>query len=213
MKMTYRRLVLVALVTSWSLATDVFGADRVGILDILPSIQDLGKEWTTNSVVVLVDPYSRPAEISNGMGALLDWARKGVSQHEQTGGCLEGRTGYCLVLYGCGDSYRNNLEYEVCAQAWSERQSLDGHWTYWKAKMEPLRVPGESGGVGEDCYWTRDTTEQHLHFRRGLFQITVSICGVGPDPKRMLRLAQAIDARIGKEKPKKGTKDAKPNHG
>jgi hypothetical protein len=174
-------------------------AEEKGILEVLPSLAELGQDWTTNLVTYLFDPCSRPSEIAFSedpeTSPFLDWLRTGIQTNSPAGHGLSGRTGDCLAHYGCGDLIFGSGEVQLCVMRWSDAHLLGNHWQEWKTKMSPSRVFRAEGLVGEDSCWSEDLTEQKLAFRRGLFTVTAT-AGTCSDCSAMLRLAQAVDAKI-----------------
>ena len=70
------------------------GGEEKAILDVAPTLAELGEEWTTNVVAYLLDPRSRPSEIDYHRddpksSPVLDFHRKQMA--------ADGRTGYGMI--------------------------------------------------------------------------------------------------------------------
>lgn len=169
-------------------------ASERAILEVIPTVRELGKGWTTNIVAYLLDPRSRPSEIDYRVDVqtslLLDYQRSVMRTNH--------RTGCCMVLFGRGDLVNNSGLFRVFIQRWDNRRSLHNGWVGYK--MVPGRVLRTTAHVGEDYFWSeewwrRTLVRQNLVFRRGLFHVAIE-AGAESDPLQLLRLAQVIDAKI-----------------
>jgi hypothetical protein len=169
--------------------------EEKAILDVAPSVSELGAGWTTNLVAYLLDPRSCPSEIDYH-GDPASSPELGAQREVMK---TNGRTGCGLVLYGHGNLIMNSGLYRVYIQRWNNRRSLHNCWVDWK--MNPNRIVRDTSPVGEDSFWVyewwRQTlVRQHLVFRRGLFHVVVE-AGADSDFAPMIRLAQVLDAKIG----------------
>jgi hypothetical protein len=188
-------------------AAPTAAADAKAVLDVAPSLAELGEGWTTNLVAFLIDPLSEPSEIDSRGDAKLSIELAGQREAMKT----NGRTGCGMILYGRGDLVMNKGLYRVCVQRWSEIRPLHNIWVTWK--MNPSRVVRDCPAIGEDLFWVnvwwRETViAQDLVFRRGLFHVVIE-AGPDSDSTPMVRLAQAIDAKIrGRPIPKPELKGA-----
>jgi hypothetical protein len=175
-------------------------AQEKAVLEVVPSLAELGEGWTTNIVAYLLDPRSQPPEIDfksePAKSLRLTEQREAMKTNK--------RTGCGLILYGRGDLVMNRGLYRVYIQRWADSRSLHNSWVDFK--MNPARVVRNHPAVGEDFYWTNDwwretCVGQNLVFRRGLFHVVVE-AGPESDDAQMVQLAQAIDAKItGRVKP------------
>ncbi len=164
------------------------------ILDVVPSLTELGAGWTTNVVAFLLDPHSHPSEIDSRGDARTSLELSVQREVMKT----NHRTGCGLVLYGRGDLIMNRGLFRVYLQRWSDRRSLHNSWVGWK--MNPNRVVRDAAAVGEDCFWVNEwwrqtLVRQNFVFRQGLFHVVVE---AGPDSNfaHMIQLAQTIQAKI-----------------
>jgi hypothetical protein len=164
------------------------------ILDVTPSLTELGPGWTTNVVAYLLDPRSQPSEIDYQRdpktSLLLAYERDLMRTNN--------RTGCAMVLYGYGNMVMNSGLFRVHIQRWDNRRSLHNAWVGWK--MDTARVVRNLPPVGEDCFWTNDwwrqtAVRQNLIFRRGLFHVVVE-AGAESESGHLLRLAEVIDAKL-----------------
>ena len=164
------------------------------ILDVAPSVSELGAGWTTNLVAYLLDPRSHPSEIDY-RGDAESSPELGAQREVMK---TNGRTGCGLVLYGHGNLIMNSGLYRVYIQRWSNRRSLHNHWVDWK--MNPNRIVRDAPPVGEDSFWVNEwwrqtPVRQHLVFRQGLFHVVVE-AGADADVAPMIRLGQVLEAKI-----------------
>ena len=188
-----KRLCLILWVLLLDFAPTQAAAEKA-VLEIAPSLSELGEGWTTNVVAYLLDPSSRPPEIDfqNDVTSspLLEAQRQAMKGNE--------RTGCGLLLYGRGDLIMNSGLYRVFVQRWSNTRALHNAWVDWK--MNPDRVVRTHPPVGEDffwvCEWWRQTPiRQNFVFRRGLFHVTIE-AGADSDTAAVVQLAQVIDGKI-----------------
>jgi hypothetical protein len=164
------------------------------VLDVVPSLSELGAGWTTNVVAFLLDPHSHPSEIDSRGDARTSPELSVQREIMKT----NNRTGCGLVLYGRGDLIMNRGLYRVYIQRWSDRRSLHNSWVGWK--MNPNRVVRDAAAVGEDCFWVNEwwrqtLVRQNFVFRQGLFHVVVE-AGPDSDAAHMVLLARAIRAKI-----------------
>src|SRR5262249_38086455 len=151
--------------------TGVAALPERSVLDVVPSVTELGEGWTTNVVAYLIDARSQPPEIDYQndpkVSLLLEAQRQAMTTNN--------RTGCGLVLFGRGDLVMNRGLYRVYIQRWNSKRALHNAWVGWK--MNPNRVVRNNSPVGEDFFWIVDwwrqtPVEQDLVFRRGLFHVT-----------------------------------------
>jgi hypothetical protein len=173
---------------------DLRAAEEKAVLEIVPTLSELGEGWTTNVVAYLLDPKSHPSEIDYRGKAETSPALFVQREEMKT----NHRTGCALVLFGHGDLVENSGLQRVFIQRWDTRRSLHNEWVRWK--MDPNRIVRTTPEIGEDYFWTQEwwrqtLVRQNFIFRRGLFHIVVE-AGADTDPARMLRVATALDAKI-----------------
>jgi hypothetical protein len=177
-----------------SAIAEFHNAEEKAILDVVPSLSELGAGWTTNVVAYLLDPRSHPSEIDYHGDTESSPQLSAQREVMRT----NGRTGCGLVLYGHGNLIMNSGLYRVYIQRWDNRRSLHNCWVDWK--MNPNRIVRDTPPIGEDCFWVyewwRQTlVRQHLVFRLGLFHVVVE-AGAESDFAPMVRLGQVLDAKI-----------------
>ena len=91
------------------------------VLEIAPTLSELGKEWTTNQLVLLIDPLGKPPQIvcpgnPDPEGLLATFRQMMKSS---------GRTGYLRMHYGRGDLVVNQGAYHVYLQRWTNADALN----------------------------------------------------------------------------------------
>jgi hypothetical protein len=174
------------------------GAEEKAILDVAPTLAELGEGWTTNVVAYLLDPRSRPTEIDYHRddpksSPVLEIHRKQMA--------ADGRTGYGMMLCGCSNTVANAGFCRVYIQRWGNTRTLHNRWVDWK--MLPTRVLHAHPPVGEDSFWREDCMFQEFTFRRGLFHVCIE-AGHGFDYRLLVHVAEIIDAKI-RDKPSERT--------
>jgi hypothetical protein len=159
-------------------------ADEKAILEIAPTVVELGAGWTTNSVDSLIDPRSHPSEIGFDrkrnpmeMTALLRAGTKAVPG-----------LGWGRFIYSRGDRVIS-----VNIQRWANTNSLDQNWKRWKSRPEVGMRPGPS--IGDEACLAGGESRQSLFFRRDAFHVIVST-DTASNVSAMIRLADVIDAKI-----------------
>jgi hypothetical protein len=189
------RLRWILLVVTLFVTSDAGAADEKPILELAPTLAELGPGWTTNQVMYLLDPRCQSPEIDylgRKPSPVLEYQRQQMRK--------DGRTAYADIHYGRGNMVVNQGRYMVTIQRWGETRSLDKRWVGWK--MNRNRIVRSTATVGEDCFWTDDGMFQSLTLRRDLFHVVIQ-AGSAAEYIPMLRLAQVIDAKIqGKPIPK-----------
>jgi hypothetical protein len=170
-------------------------AEEKPVLDVAPTVSELGAGWTTNQVMYLLDPRSQSPEIDylgRNPSPVLEYHRQHMKK--------DGRTAYADIHYGRGNMVVNQGRYMVTIQRWGETRSLDKRWVDWK--MNRNWIVRATATAGEDCFWTDDGMFQKFTFRRSLFHVVIE-AGSASEYMPMLRLGQVIDAKIqGKPIPK-----------
>lgn len=166
----------------------VQAAETTGVLNVAPTLIELGDGWTTNLVACVLDPQSTPSEFDNFNGErsrLLEFYREQMKK--------DGRTGYATLLYTRSDAVTNRALYRVYIQRWQNTRLLHNRWVEWK--MAPARIVRSGPMIGEDYFWSDDGVFQEFSFRRGLFNVVIQ-AGSASEYKPMVWLAVAIDAKI-----------------
>ena len=134
--MTAARLILIWALPGFLWLASARADEPKGILDVMPTVAELGGDWTTNLVTYLVDPCSRPSEISYGedpgSNRFLAWLRAGLREDHAPDHCLAHRTAYGLAHYGQGNLVFNSGEYQLCVMRWRDPRSLHNAWVEWK---------------------------------------------------------------------------------
>jgi hypothetical protein len=166
-------------------------AAEVAIDRILPPVSDLGAEWTSNRVVILVDPLSSPSEIADSRDvkdreASLRLLRDGMAKSH--------RNAQAFIRY-----YRGSSQYGVFVSRFDSKNSAEANWAEFlkeeKAASVPLPMP-----LGER-YCFSNGMHNGLTFLRGQYCITVE-SGLTSGWEELEHLARAVDARILKLLPK-----------
>ena len=170
----------------WSLAEGQ-GAREKAILEVVPSLAELGDGWTTNAVVSLLDPLSRPWQIEGQTGG------KGQTNFLRTTPKTQNPMGWGRFCFGRGDMVLNRGAYFVSIQRWGETNALDKAWKGWETRPDYTLWRGPP--IGEGCYWTQDDKFHGVTFRRGLFHVVIT-CGAQSDHSGLFRLAEVTDAKI-----------------
>jgi hypothetical protein len=186
------RLLLLLVSSAWMACAQ--GAEEKAILEVVPSLAELGEGWTTNVVAYLIDPRSHPSEIDYQCDAKAS-PRLAEQREAMKTNC---RTGCGMVFYGRGGLVMNGGLYRVTVQRWSQIRPLHNTWVAWK--MNPCRVVRSYPAVGEDFFWVNQwwratLVQQDLVFLRGRFHVVIE-AGADADLSQAVRLAQAIDAKI-----------------
>ncbi len=166
------------------------------VLDMAPSIAELGADWTTNTVISVLDP-PRP---SSGTNSKADLTQKKATSASRKAKQATGQTAWVRIEYSRRDTILNPETYYVSIQRWSNTNALDKVWTGWKTR--PEYTFWHSPPFGEDAFWTEDNKFHGLTFRRGIFHVVIT-CGSQSAHAGLFRLAEVIDAKIqGKSIPK-----------
>jgi hypothetical protein len=164
-------------------------AQEKAILDVAPSLTELGAGWTTNSIVTLLDPLSHPS----GVAFKKQPDAKVMTNFLQTPLKTKGQMGWGRFHYGRGDMVLNGGLYFVSLQRWGNTNALEKAWKGWKTR--PDNAVWRGPPIGEHCYWTEDEKFHGLTFRRGLFHAVVT-SGSKSDRSGLIRIAEVIDDKI-----------------
>lgn len=160
-----------------------------GITSIVASAAQLGEGWTSNRVMVLIDPLSSPKEIAdpheNGEG-LLRMARDLLTKEPR-------REAYAMLRYyggGSGSRQTNSLVYIT---RWKSKRDIGDDWGRDK---ETKDSPGALPKVGEEVhFYQRDGLHNDITFRRGKYLICVE-CPTSYGVEHLKRLAEVLDSNL-----------------
>lgn len=191
------RVLLVCILGSWVAAAQP--AAEKSVLEVVPTLAELGSGWTTNALLSLLDPRSSPPAASAGK------AFKSATNTVRRAKRPSHQTGWIRMEYGRGDMLLNKGAYFVSIQRWASTNALAHAWQGWAARPDYTAWRGLP--LGESCYWTEDDKFHGLVFRRGLYHVVVT-CGERSEHSGLLRLAEVIDAKIaGRAIPKEQAED------
>jgi hypothetical protein len=191
-----RRYVLCGLVC-WFGLTGVRAAGPKAILDLAPSLTELGEGWTTNLVVSLLDPLSSLPDKRGKPSS----TRPSIPGLKRTGKPTTGM-GWGRFHYGRGDLEVNGGGYFVSIQRWTNTNTLDRVWRQWQTSTNAEQQVRSRSAIGEDSYWTETDRFHSLTFRRAVFHVVVE-CGPKSDHSQLLHLAEVIDHKISPRPPSK----------
>jgi hypothetical protein len=177
----------VALLAMLALAA-VDAAGQPSIEQILPSITQLGEGWSSNRVVVLVDPLSSPSEwadVNEGPG----WLKLGRELLKRD----PRREAWAVIRYfgrGTGAYHTNSL---VTISRWKAPESIGKDWG---RDNETKGSPAELPNLGEETrFYQRDGMHNDIAFRRGNYLINVE-CPIAFGVEHLKRLAETLDANL-----------------
>jgi hypothetical protein len=160
-----------------------------GLTSILPTVAQLGEGWTSNRVVVLIDPLSSPREIAATNENQMAWLQFGRDLLKKDAR----REAYAMVRYyggGSGGYHTNSL---VFITRWKSRESTGDDWGRDKETKDP---PGNLSKVGEEVrFYQRDGMHNNIAFRRGKYLIDVE-CPTAYGIEHLKRLAEALDNNL-----------------
>jgi hypothetical protein len=174
----------VALLLLWT--TPARSASDKAVLDIAPTLAELGNGWTTNQIVFCIDPRSEPPEQvypwHPDPKSLLNYLRQMMQ--------FSGRTGCLRMHYGFGDLTVNQGAYHVYLQRWESPETLSD-----PSFQESKRIDRPAPRVGQQAYWKRNDMCDGLVFRRDQYLVIIEF-GSMSDYSKATRLAKVIDAKI-----------------
>ena len=154
------------------------GAESKSLLDVAPTVAELGEGWKLGTTTLLIDPLSRPAEI--GPAELIKVTREMMKR--------TGREAYLRIALG--HSAMTNHECQVYLQRWPSTDALNNHH-YRKPDPLPGKAPP---AVGQEGCWSGGPFVSSLSYR--LDQYLIVIEGWTSDDARLLRLAKVIEAKL-----------------
>ena len=155
---------------------------------ILPTMEQLGKGWTSNRIAVLVDPLSSRSPESESPGWL-------ESAHRVVG--KNGCEAHGVIRYHHGSD-----AVLVWINRFNSRESIRPDWgrdKETKAKVEKLPDVGE-----EVRFYQRQGRHNNIAFRRGAYLIDVE--GVGAPIGKLKQMAELLDANLIKRQNVSGAK-------
>jgi hypothetical protein len=165
-------------------------ATEVGIGRILPTITELGSGWTSNRIVLLVDPLSSPSEVADARDApepeaMLRSTRESMRRSH--------RTGQAFIRYHLG-----NQQFGVFINRFDSKSAAEANWTK-SVEEEATAATSVPRQIGERVRsGNRNGMHNHLTFLRGQYFVTVE-CGLASGWKDIEHLARAIDEKLVKE--------------
>jgi hypothetical protein len=158
-------------------------AGQVPLTNILPSAAGLGSGWSSNRVVVLLDPLSSPMVITNEGPGWLRAAQNVVG----TNGCEA-----YAVLRCFRDGGGSTL-------VWIHRyQSTNAIGDDWGRDRETKTAPKDLPKVGEEVrFYQRHGMHNNIAFRRGCYVIDVEGGGTGAQGlEHLAQLAKVMDSLL-----------------
>lgn len=170
-------------------------ASEVPIDRILPPVSALGNAWTSNRVVLLIDPLSSPSAVADSRDvpdpeAALRITRELMRKSHRVGQAV---VRYYLGVRQCG----------VFISRFDSKSSAEANWAK-PVTEERTATVSLSSPVGERFRFSnRHGMHNGLSFLRGHFCITVE-CGLDEGWEEIKHLARAIDEMLLKESPVKG---------
>lgn len=167
----------------------IHAAERRPLLEVAPTVAELGEGWKAHRMIFLIDPLSQPSEI--GSEDLLKTMSKMMAD--------TGREAYLGMAIG--HRAMTNHECRVNIQRWPSAEALTNH--HYRKDPLPGKAPPR---IGQEAYWTGGEFVSGLAYR--LDQYLVVIEGWASDDARILRLAKVIEAKLaGKPIPKDAVDD------
>jgi hypothetical protein len=162
-----------------------------GSTQIAATLAQLGPGWTSNRVVVLVDPLCSPGEAAdpNESSGWLSFAHDILRKEPR-------REAYAVLRYYGSfgtNSWCTHSEVLVWIMRWQSKQDIGSDWGRDKATKESAdSLPR----IGEEvrCY-QRHGMHNNIAFRRGTYLIDVegsTVCGW----EHLKRLAEVLDANF-----------------
>jgi hypothetical protein len=176
---------LLAAVLIFYWVTGCAAADK-SVLEIAPTLAELGNGWTTMETNHLIDPLCQPSELVKEGHPSPEKLLKSLRDMMKS----TGRTGYLAMHYGYGDMVINRGGYRVSIQRWPSAEDVDKD-----PVQQAERVKRSPPNIGQEAYWTEGAMLHGLVFRRGQYRV-VTECGPKSDHDNLVRLAEVIDAKI-----------------
>jgi len=154
-------------------------AEQIPITDILPPAADLAPGWSSNRVVVLLDPLSSPTVITNEGPGWFKAAQNVVGAN----GCEAYAVLRCFRAGGGG---------LVWIHRYRSKDAIGEDWGRDKEnKMQFKDLPK----VGEEVrFYQRNGVHNNIAFRRGCYVIDVESGSIGPEVlEHLSKLAKVLD--------------------
>lgn len=173
-----------------------------GIASILATVEQLGEGWTSNRVLVLIDPLSSPREIADTNENQTAWLQfgRGLLKKEPR------REACAMVRYYGGGSGAHHTNSLVFISRWKSKQDIPAEWGLDK---ETKDSPGNLPKVGEEVrFYQRDGMHNNIAFRRGNYLIDVE-CPAVYGIEHLKRLAEVLDRNLLKAQNALNTADQK----
>jgi hypothetical protein len=160
-------------------AIPAVGEQQVGIDKIVPTLKQLGAGWTSNRVVVLVDPLSSPSVVTNEGPGWLQAAQRAVGKG--------GREAYCFLRCSYG---RNSVL--VWINRYKSKEDIRQDWgTDKDTKITLDKLPD----VGEEVrFYQRHGMHNNIAFRRGSYLVVVE--GVEAPIEKLKQMAEVLDDNL-----------------
>ena len=160
-------------------AIPAVGEQQVGIDKIVPTLEQLGAGWTSNRVVVLVDPLSSPSVVTNEGPVWLQAAQRAVGKG--------GREAYCFLR--CSYGPRSVL---VWINRYKRKEDIRPDWgTDKDTRIPPDKLPE----VGEEVrFYQRHGLHNDIAFRRGSYLVEVE--GVDAPMESLKQMAEVLDGNL-----------------
>lgn len=165
--------------------------------DILPTAAQLGPEWTSNRVVVMVDPLCSPKEVAdmNESSGWLEIAHDILRKEPR-------RESYTMArYYGSFRTFRTNdwctnFQALVWITRWKSEDDVGKQWEKEKdnaTKNPPRKLPK----IGEEVHsFQRGGMHNDIAFRRGRYLITVEGGSTVYGWDHLVKLAEVLDRNL-----------------
>jgi hypothetical protein len=182
-------LLAIALLWSLNLAQ---GAEDKPLLDLVPTLAELGEGWTSNNVAYWIDPLCHPSEGAPGVAGNdpVGFMRR-MHQGMKSGGI----TGCMNISLTHRDT--TNQEYHVWIERYSTPKALDADHAHVCPGGDPLEH-APTVGFGEKAHWLNwslaTPIDRTLHVP--LRQYLVRIQAHYGEEANFMRLAEVLKAKI-----------------
>jgi len=168
-------------------AISAFAQHQVAIDKIIPTSVELGAGWTSNRVVVLVDPLSSPSERADvNESGWLEFARNLLQRQPR-------REAYAMIRFFRTGVGPRPHQYLIWIMRWKENKDIPPDWG---RDRETKDAPDSLPKIGEAVRgYQRHGMHNDFDFIRGNYLITVE----GAIPygwEELKRLAESIDRRL-----------------
>jgi len=173
------------------------------ITQILATVPQLGDGWTSNRVVVLVDPLSSPSEMADKNENPEAWLRfvHDLLRKQPR------REAHAIVRYYGGRTNLYHTNSLVHIMRWKSKEDIGLNWGLDK---ETKDSPGTLPKVGEEVRFSqRQGMHNNITFRRGNYLIDVE-CATAYGVEHLKRLAEVLDSNFLKAQKALATKDHDP---